>query len=316
MFNIPSLSAFQLACALTISVLVFATIVTLLLMRTKPKNETFKKVWVIVKSWWIIAVAFLLALSVWKWGMIALFFMLSVGAAVEYIRVSRVSNKLFIQVALVVLTTLQYLALSLESRYAFMILIPVMCLWFVPTLIIFRATIDDLPIVFSAMFGFSFIIYYLSHIPAITIMSNDLGLGGEQAIMATVVLVFLTWGNDVFQFICGKAFGKRKIVAKVSPNKTLGGFIGGVVLTTSAALLLLPWLIDLSWQKALILGPLIAVTGMFGDLFMSAVKRNLGTKDFSDLLPGHGGLLDRLDSLIFTAPVFFHALLLLNGGLT
>ena len=92
-------------------------------MRSKPSNQTFKKVWVIVKSWWIIAAAFLLALSVWKWGMIALFYMLSVGAAVEYIRMSRVSNKPFIQGSLVVLATLQYLALSLESRYAFMIMI-------------------------------------------------------------------------------------------------------------------------------------------------------------------------------------------------
>jgi phosphatidate cytidylyltransferase len=283
-------------------------------MRLKPASETFRKVWVIVKSWWIIAGAFLLAMSWWKWGLLLLFYGLSVAAAFEYIRVSRVPYKLYLQVSLILLASVQYLALAYESRYLFQILIPVMCLWLVPALIIFRATIQDLPLVFSAAFGFSFIIYYLSHIPALTVMSNDLGLSGDQAMMATLVLVFLTWGNDVFQFIAGKSFGRTKIVPKVSPNKTLGGFIGGIVLTTGAAVLLVPLLLEMSWKSALLIGPLLAVTGMFGDLFMSAVKRNIGTKDFSDLLPGHGGLLDRLDSLIFTAPVFFHILIVLNNG--
>ena len=116
--------------------------------------------------------------------------------------------------------------------------------------------------------------------------------------------------NDVFAFCCGKTFGRRKLCPNTSPHKTIGGAIGAVVLTTVLVSLLgrfvfadtimasLPYLIGL--------GGLISIAGQFGDLTLSSIKRDLRIKDMAATIPGHGGLLDRFDSLLLAAPVFFH----------
>lgn len=314
MQTISQLSAYALSCVLAFSILLTASVVNHLLGRKYPQNETFKKVTIIVKSWWLIIGTLLVALSWQKWGMILLCYVLTVFIIIEYMKVSRTPHKKLIQSALLILTTFQYLALCFESFHFFQAMIPILCLWIVPGLVIFQAAVTEIVLIFAVTFGMSFTIYYLSHVPAITTLHAKLGLVPDQAIMAVVILVILTWGNDVFQFICGKAFGKRKIVPLISPNKTLGGFIGGMICTTVVSVLATPPLMGLSLKAALLLGPIIFISGVFGDLFFSTVKRNVGTKDFSDALPGHGGLLDRMDSLIFTAPIYFHFLAVMNGG--
>ena len=118
-------------------------------------------------------------------------------------------------------------------------------------------------------------------------------------------LLFTTQFNDVCQYVWGKLLGRHKIVPKVSPNKTWEGFVGGVA---SAVLLgtLLWWATPFNpWQSAL-MSLAITMMGFFGGLTMSAIKRDRGVKDYGTLIPGHGGMLDRIDSLCFAAPVFFH----------
>jgi phosphatidate cytidylyltransferase len=308
------LTPFQFSCVLAFAILFTASAVTLILRKLKPHNETFRKVFIIVRSWWIIIGTLLLALSWEKWGLLLLFYVLSIFMVIEYIKVSRVPYKKFITWSLIALSTMQYAALSLESYHFFQATIPILCLWIIPALIILKTAIEGLELIFAVIFGLSFTIYYLSHIPALTTMPYRVGMTSDQAVMGVVVLVIITWGNDVFQFIAGKAFGKRKIVPGISPNKTLAGFIGGIVCSTIVAAIAAPALLGVSLRTALVLGPLLSVAGMFGDLFFSAVKRNMGTKDFSAVLPGHGGLLDRIDSLIFTAPIFFHFLAAIQGG--
>jgi len=117
---------------------------------------------------------------------------------------------------------------------------------------------------------------------------------------------FLTQSNDVAQFLWGKALGRRKIVPNVSPNKTLEGFLGGVATTTFIAVLLSGLLTPLCRPLALLAGILISMAGFVGDVTMSAIKRDIGVKDSGTLLPGHGGILDRIDSLTYSAPLFFH----------
>lgn len=104
----------------------------------------------------------------------------------------------------------------------------------------------------------------------------------------------------------GKSCGRRKVVPKVSPGKTLEGLVGGVITTMIASLIIGPLLTPLNTSQALLAGLLIGISGFCGDVVMSAIKRDIGVKDSGKLLPGHGGLLDRIDSLIFTAPVFFY----------
>jgi phosphatidate cytidylyltransferase len=119
-------------------------------------------------------------------------------------------------------------------------------------------------------------------------------------------LVLLTELNDIFQYLWGKSFGHLKIAPHVSPKKTWAGLFGGVGTTTLLAAVVGPWLTFMDWQHALVAGLIIGIAGFAGDLSISAIKRDLGVKDSGTALPGHGGILDRIDSLTYTAPLFFH----------
>ena len=110
------------------------------------------------------------------------------------------------------------------------------------------------------------------------------------------------------QYCWGKAFGRTKITPNVSPNKTWEGAIGGWLTAAAAFYFLAPYFTPLSPTHAAIMGLVVPMAGFFGDITMSAIKRDLGVKDTSRLIPGHGGVLDRLDSLTFAAPVYFHLL--------
>ena len=111
--------------------------------------------------------------------------------------------------------------------------------------------------------------------------------------------------NDNFQFTWGKLFGRFKIIPKVSPNKTWEGLIGGVV-TTVVVGYFLRFLTPFSEIEILITSGSIAIVGFIGDVVVSAIKRDIGIKDTGSVIPGHGGILDRIDSLALTGPVFFH----------
>ncbi len=128
------------------------------------------------------------------------------------------------------------------------------------------------------------------------------------AVGLVFLLLVATEGNDVFQYLAGKLFGRRKIVPSVSPGKTWEGFLGGWVLTGALIVAIGPLFTPLHgvglWVVALTLPP----AGFAGDITFSAIKRDIGVKDTSGFIPGHGGVLDRLDSLTFTAPLYFHLL--------
>jgi phosphatidate cytidylyltransferase len=117
--------------------------------------------------------------------------------------------------------------------------------------------------------------------------------------------VFVVEISDVLQYIWGKTLGRHKIIPAVSPNKTWEGFLGGI--TSAVALsLLMRFLTPFSWREVMAVALLITVAGFFGGAVMSAVKRDFGVKDFGSIIPGHGGILDRVDSLCYAAPIFFH----------
>jgi phosphatidate cytidylyltransferase len=148
-------------------------------------------------------------------------------------------------------------------------------------------------------------VFSISHVAYLLVLPAVAGsrAGGAGLLL---YLVFLTQANDVAQFLWGKSLGKNKIVPSVSPNKTWEGFLGGVGTTTVLAALLSGLLTPLSVPQSLLAGILIATAGFVGDVTISAVKRDIGVKDSGSLLPGHGGIMDRIDSLTYTAPLFFH----------
>jgi phosphatidate cytidylyltransferase len=119
-------------------------------------------------------------------------------------------------------------------------------------------------------------------------------------------VIFLTQFNDVAQYVWGKMFGKRRITPTVSPGKTWEGFLGGIATTTILSILIAGYFTPFNLWHAASVGMLIGILGFVGDVTVSAVKRDLGVKDSGQFLPGHGGVLDRLDSLTFTAPLFLH----------
>jgi phosphatidate cytidylyltransferase len=148
-------------------------------------------------------------------------------------------------------------------------------------------------------------VYSLGYLAAYLILpieKNPIGGGVGMLLCILILTVF----NDFTQMFFGKIFGKHKIIPKVSPNKTWEGFIGGVISTALLTGLLAPYVTPLTLKQGVFAGFILAIAGFLGDVTMSAIKRDIGVKDTGTLLPGHGGILDRLDSLVFTAPLFFH----------
>jgi phosphatidate cytidylyltransferase len=156
-------------------------------------------------------------------------------------------------------------------------------------------------------------VYNLSHLAYLMVLplATAAPAGGVGLLLFVLLVVQF---NDVAQFAWGKSFGRRKIVPSVSPGKTWEGFVGGAVTTAGLAVLLAPWLTPFGLVAGAAIGLLLAVAGFFGDVTLSAVKRDLGIKDTGASLPGHGGILDRLDSLTLSAPIVFHVIRYFYGA--
>ena len=150
-----------------------------------------------------------------------------------------------------------------------------------------------------------------SHFLLLRDLSPAFGLGPGTRWLVVVFLV--TWINDSAAYFVGKAIGRHRCCPYLSPNKTWEGTIGGWIGGVAATVLLGLWLVDLPWLHGLALGVLVATVAPFGDLAKSMIKRQMGVKDFAGLIPGHGGMFDRIDSLLFVAPtIYYYATLVLG----
>jgi phosphatidate cytidylyltransferase len=148
-------------------------------------------------------------------------------------------------------------------------------------------------------------VFSISHVAYLLVLPASVNPnGGGPALV--LYLVFLTQANDVAQFLWGKSVGRRKVVPAVSPNKTWGGLVGGVSTTVVLGVVLARWLTPMAMREAILATVIIGLGGFIGDVVISALKRDLDIKDSGTMLPGHGGILDRIDSLTYTAPLFFH----------
>lgn len=153
--------------------------------------------------------------------------------------------------------------------------------------------------------GLVLTVYNLSHLAFLLKLEPAPGvsLNGFELLLFVLILVQF---NDVAQFIWGKTVGRHKVMPSVSPGKTWEGLILGGLTTVALAVVLAPYLTPFSLPLAILIGCALAATGFIGDVTLSAIKRDLGIKDMGAVLPGHGGYLDRLDSLTLSAPLFFH----------
>jgi len=206
----------------------------------------------------------------------------------------------------------QYMLVTIRWYGLFVIFIPTFAFLVIAgrMAVLQTTTKNFLRAVATLHYGVIVTVYSISHVAYL--MALPAQVNGDRGNTALLFyLLLMTELNDVAQFISGKILSRylpAKITPLVSPNKTVVGLLGGVVCTAVLGAVLAPVLTPMSRIEAGILGVFGALIGFVGDISMSAVKRDVGVKDTSNLLPGHGGILDRIDSLAYTAPFFLHYL--------
>lgn len=259
-----------------------------------------------INAWWVMVLLVALAFAFGKGGVIVLFGVLSVLALREFVTLTytRRSDHLALAMAFYLVLPLQYALIWIEWYGLYSIFIPVYGFLFLPIIVALRADATRfLDRIAEVQWGLMLAVFCLSHVPALVTLSIPGYHGRELLLIAFLVIVVQS--SDVLQYIWGKLLGRHKVAPTLSPSKTWEGLIGGVLSATALGASLW-WITPFKpWQAALI-AFVINLMGFFGGLVMSAIKRDHGVKDWGQLIAGHGGVLDRLDSVLFSAPVFFH----------
>lgn len=260
-----------------------------------------------VKSWWVLVLVFAVAIAFRRGVAIAFFAILSFLALKEYLSLiptRRADRRVLFWVYLCV--PIQYWWVWQHWYHMFLIFVPVWAFLFVAALMVLRGdTKDFLRAAGTLHWGLMTMVFGLSHLAYLLVLPDGQATAAHGAALLLFV-VLLTELNDVAQYVWGRTLGRRKVIESVSPKKTVEGLLGGVLTTTLLSFLLAPVLTPLTAADSIAVGLMIGIGGFLGDVTVSAVKRDIGVKDSGSLIPGHGGVLDRVDSLLFTAPLFFH----------
>lgn len=285
-----------------VGILAFATLIISVIGAKKTSQELKDR----ITSWWIIVGAFIVGAMVNTTVSMFFFALISYLALKEYFTLipSRRTDRRIIFYAYISII-FQYWFAGIAWYGMFIIWIPVFLFLFLPfRQVLIGETQGFLENTSRVQWGMMMFVFGLSHIAYMMTLPTLAGyeIGGKELV---VYLVLLTELNDVLQYLWGKALGKHKIVPKVSPNKTIEGFVGAFM-TLSVLAVAFSFLTPFTTLQALAAGMLISGAGFVGDVVISMVKRDIGVKDSGHLLPGHGGILDRVDSLTYTAPLFFH----------
>ncbi|MEM9145727.1 MAG: phosphatidate cytidylyltransferase [Pseudomonadota bacterium] len=259
-----------------------------------------------VESWWVMAVLLSLAFIGGETGVVILSAVCSFAALREFITLiqTRRGDHWALAAVFFIALPLQYYLVWIGWYALYAILIPVYAFLGLPILSALRGDTDGfLDRVAGIQWALMICVYCLSHLPALLYLEIP-GFGGRE-ILLIAFLVFVVQISDVLQYAWGKLCGRHKIAPRISPGKTVEGFVGGV-LSASAVGAALWWMTPFAPLEAAAMALLVTVMGFLGGLVMSAIKRDRGVKDWGHLIPGHGGFIDRLDSVVFAAPVFFH----------
>ena len=274
--------------------------------KTDAGRRTVENLDARVKAWWVMALILGAALAAGPGWVAALFGVISFLALREMITLTptRRADHHTLFWAFFVMVPVQYLLVYFERYGFYTIVIPVYGFLFLAV----RSTLtgdyrDYLRRTAEIQWGVMICVYCLSHVPAL--MTLPLRGGGRGGWKLLVFLVLVVQMSDVLQYVWGKLLGRRKIAPHISPNKTWEGFVGGVLSATALGAAMYR-LTPFSPVQAAGMALAIALLGFFGGIVMSAIKRDAGVKDYGQLIEGHGGMMDRVDSLSFAAPVFFH----------
>lgn len=263
------------------------------------------------RAWWLMCVVFGTALAIGRLAPVLMFALTSFLALREFVTLTptRRGDHRALFWAFFIILPLHYWTLAVQWYQLFVILIPVYAFLFIPM----RAALSGdterfLERTAKVQWGLMVCVYFNSYAPALLTMLPIPGYSaGDPSKNAKLLffLVFVTQISDVMQYVWGKLCGKHPIAPKVSPNKTIEGLVGGGLTATLLGGCLW-WATPFTFWQASLISAVIVVMGFFGGLVMSAIKRDRGVKDYGALIPGHGGVMDRIDSLCFAAPIFFH----------
>ena len=275
-------------------------------LKAKNPNRDYSNLRQRIKSWWWMIALIFAALVMGKKSSVIFFGFLSFLALKEFCSIAslRQADRRVLFWAYLAIPV-QYYFVYIGWYGMFIIFIPVYMFLFLPIrMVLIGQNQGFIKSAATIQWALMLTVFCISHIAYLLTLPVKNDAAGSIGLV--LFLLFITQFNDVSQYIWGKLFGKNKIIPKVSPNKTWEGFLGAVITITICSGFAAPLLTPLTFELGLIFGFIISISGFFGDVVISSVKRDLEIKDSGNLIPGHGGILDRIDSLMYTAPLFFH----------
>ncbi|SEH42880.1 phosphatidate cytidylyltransferase [Rhizobium tibeticum] len=291
------------------TLLVVSSAIGYLLQRRLPagkSNAAIENLNARIKAWWIMVILIGLAFLAGRIGVLLLFGFCSFAALREFITLTdtKRADHWALAAAFFIVLPIQYWLLWEKQYGIFSIFIPVYAFLLMPIISVLRGDTERFLIrIAEVQWALMICVFCASHVPALLTLTIP-GYEGRNVLLIAF-LVIIVQLSDVLQYVWGKLLGRTKIAPSLSPSKTVEGFVGGVVSATLIGAALW-WITPFTPFQAGVLAFIITMMGFFGGLVMSAIKRDRGVKDWGHLIEGHGGLIDRLDSVVFSAPIFFH----------
>ena len=288
-----------------LALLLVATIVGQLI-KLRKRGDVVDNLNARIRAWWVMSAVFALSLLTGGLGSVILFAALSFFALREFITLTptRPADHSALFWVFFIITPLQYYLVGAAWYGFFSVLIPVYAFLFIPSRIALSGdSTCFLERSAKIQWGLMVCVYCVSHVPALLMLEIP-GYAGKNARLLFFLVVIVQL-SDVLQYVWGKLLGKHKIAPVISPSKTWEGFIGGVLSATLIGTALW-WATPFTMWQTMGMAFIITVMGFLGGLTMSAIKRDAGVKDWGSSIQGHGGVLDRIDSICFAGPIFFH----------
>lgn len=292
-----------------VAILVVASAIGAVLARrakTASSREVVENLNARVRAWWVMMAIFGVAFLLGKIATIVLFALVSFFALREFLTLTptRSADHRALWLAFFVLIPVQYYLIADEWYGLFAVFIPVYGFLLLPSVAVVSQDVEQfLERSAKIQWGTMIAIYCISHVPALLLLDIP-GYEGQNALLMFYMLLVVQM-SDVLQYVSGKLFGRRKVAPVVSPSKTVEGLVGGAAGATLLGAAMW-WITPFTPWQAAGMALVTVVMGFLGGLVLSAVKRSMNAKDWGTMIKGHGGMMDRMDSVSFAAPVFFH----------
>jgi phosphatidate cytidylyltransferase len=294
------------ALGVAIALLVIATVGSSVSSRIRrPLRDA--EVRLRIRMWWFIVAGFFMALMFDRRFSVVALGLVSFVAFKEFLTLAptrRADSKVLLWAYLAI--PVQYFWAGSGLYGLFSVFIPVYVFLLLPIrLALIGDTHGFLRAVGVIHWGLMTTVFCVSHLAFMLALSDLPGLK-NSGVSLLFYLVVLTQLNDTVHYLVNKRFGRHKVLATVRPGLSVEGLAAGIGLTALAAVALAPWFTPFTWPQAVTAGLMIGLFGFIGFVATAAVERDLGVRESGHFLPGHGGLLERMDSLMFSAPLFFH----------